>query len=386
MNELTFLEQLNEVTKNVAIKEGLVGILRNLAVISRFPEEPMRKVAQESNLPVPICVAIRNEFEKLGWVSRGKKGASLTPLGHDVFNSHGGFNERYECIKCNGTSIIIPFSKFQKELEAMKRYGNMRGKPFTQLDQSFATPRTSLTRIFYMSKNYDLIRRNFAFLGDSDLTSIALTMFANKSSRIVVFDVDKRLKTIIESANQENSVQIEFIEHDLRNPMPPEYLKKFDCISTDPPYTQHGLNLFISRGLTLLSDKHNGVGYLSFGVKPPNEILELEKSLVQMNCAITNIVPNFNKYIGAQKLGGVSTLYRFEIIHPAKPLIKDRYEHSLYTGDTNPTIRTYECLNCKSDFEVGINQLFQTIEELKTKGCPNCNHEFFSKISERKME
>ena len=65
MKKLTFLEQLHKVTQNVAIKEGFVGILRNLAVISRFPEEPMRKVARESNLPVPICVAIRNEFEKL---------------------------------------------------------------------------------------------------------------------------------------------------------------------------------------------------------------------------------------------------------------------------------------------------------------------------------
>ena len=317
MKKLTFLEQLHEVNKNIAIKEGLVGILRNLAVISRFPEKPMRKVAQESNLPVPICVAIRNEFDKLGWVSKGKKGAYLTQLGHDVFNSLGGFNEGFECIKCGGSGITIPYSKFQKELEAMRRYGNMRGKPFTQLDQSFATPRTSLARIFYMSQNYDLIRRNFAFLGDSDLTSIALAMFAHKSSRIVVFDVDKRLKEIIESANKENSVQIEFIEHDLRKPIPEEYQKKFDCISTDPPYTIPGLNLFISRGITLLSDEQNGVGYLSFGVKPPTDILELEKSLVQMNCAITNIVPNFNQYIGAQKLAGISTLYRFEINSPS---------------------------------------------------------------------
>ncbi len=386
MKKLTFLEQLHEVNKNVAIKEGLSGILRNLAVISRFPEKPMRKIAQESNLPVPICVAIRNEFDKLGWVSKEKKGASLTPLGHDVFNALGGFNEEFECIKCSGSGITIPYSKFQKELEAMRRYGNMRGKPFTQLDQSFATPRTSLARIFYMSQNYDFVRRNFAFLGDSDLTSIALAMFANKSSRIVVFDVDTRLKEIIESANQENSVQIEFIEHDLRKPIPKEYQKIFDCISTDPPYTLQGLNLFVSRGLTLLSDKINGVGYLSFGAKSPGEILEMEKSLVQMNCAITNIVLNLNKYIGAQKLGGISTLYRFEIIHPATPLIEGEYKSSLYTGEINPIIRTYECLNCKSSIDIGINQLFSTIEELKNNGCPQCSHEFFSKISERKME
>jgi predicted methyltransferase len=386
MKKLTFLEQLHEITQNVAIKEGFIGILRNLAVISRFPEEPMRKVAQESKLPVPICVAIRNEFEKLGWVSKGKKGAFLTPLGHDVFNSFSGFNEGFECTRCSGSSMTIPYSKFQKELEMMKKYSNMRGKPLTQLDQSFATPRTSLARVFYMSQNYDLVRGNFAFLGDGDLTSIALAMFANKSSRIAVFDVDKRLEEIIDSANQGNSVQIEFIEHDLRKPIPTEYQKKFDCISTDPPYTIHGLNLFISRGLTLLSDKHNGVGYLSFGVKSPIEILELERSLVQMNCAITNIVPNLNKYIGAQKLAGISTLYRFEIIHPATPLIVGEYKSSLYTGEINPVIRTYECLNCKSSIDLGINQLFSTIEELKTKGCPHCSHEFFSKISERKME
>ncbi|MBY9000415.1 MAG: bis-aminopropyl spermidine synthase family protein [Candidatus Heimdallarchaeota archaeon] len=386
MSELSILEQLNEVNKRVSIKEGVFGILRTLAVISRFAEEPMRKVAQESNLPVPICVAIRNEFEKLGWVSKEEKGALLTQTGHDIIKSLGGHNEDFSCSKCKGLGVSIPYSKFLEELEHIKRYSSMRNHPLTQFDQSFATPRTSLSRVLYMGHNYDLFRRNFAFLGDSDLTSIVLALFANKFSKIVVFDIDQRLKEIIESANRENALQIEFVEHDLRKPIPAKYHKKFDCISTDPPYTIHGLNLFISRGLSLLSDEHNGVGYLSFGVKPPSEALELEKSLLQMNCVITDIVPKFNQYIGAQKLGGVSTLYRFEVIQPATPLIQKEYDGSLYTGEINPIIRTYECHKCKSNIEIGINQSISTIEDLKNKGCPHCGNESFSKTRERKME
>ena len=386
MREIAALEQLSEINKRVSIKEGVSGILKTLAVISRFPEKPMRKVAQESNLPVPICVAIRNEFEKLGWVSKGKKGAFLTQTGHDVIKSLGGHNEDFSCSKCKELGVSIPYSKFLVELEHMKHYCNMRNQPLTQFDQSFATPRTSLSRVLYMSHKCDLFRRNFAFLGDSDLTSIALALFAHKSSRIVVFDIDLRLKEIIETANEDHNLQIEFVEHNLRQPIPVEYQGKFDCISTDPPYTINGLNLFISRGISLLSDENNGIGYLSFGVKPPSEVLELEKNLLKMNCVITDIVPNFNQYIGAQKISGVSTLYRLEIIPPATPLIQNEYTDLLYTGEVNPVIRTYECLNCKSNVDVGINQSISTIEELKNKGCPHCNHKSFSKISERKME
>ena len=386
MNKSLFLEKLEEVQEKVSLKEGTFGILKNLAVISRFPETPMRKVAQESDLPVPICVAIRNEFVKHGWVVRGKKGASPTQIGEDVLKSLGGLNKDFECSKCNELGTFFSISDHQNELEIIKKFCDARDKPRTEIDQSFATSKTSLFRVLYMSHKFDLFRKNFAFIGDSDLTSIALALLSNTSSRITVFDIDLRLKSLIELANEEHNLNIEFVNHNLREPIPKEYIGKFDCFSTDPPYTIPGLELFISRGLSLLNPKQNGAGYLSFGVKPPKEMLELEKSLLKMNCVITDILPNFNSYVGAQKIAGKSSLYRFETIPPFKVTIPQYFGGLVYTGEINPVVRFYECKECKKQIIVGKEQLFSTIEELKNKGCPFCNHKFFTKTSERKME
>ena len=195
-----------------------------------------------------------------------------------------------------------------------------------------------------------------------------------------------RIQDIIEKANQELNSNILFVEHDLRKPIPSEYKNKYDCFVTDPPYTINGHSLFISRGIQLTNNKTGGVGYLSFGSKPPNDQLLLQKNMSKMNCLITDIYPRFNEYIGAQKLGGVSNFYRLQIFSDAKPLIENSYEGFLYTGERKPTKRYYKCKNCLIEIEVGQNSKFVTIEQLKEAGCPKCKKNIFQKKGEKKAE
>ena len=75
-------------------------------------------------------------------------------------------------------------------------------------------------------------------------------------------------------------------------------------------------------------------------------MLELEKSLLKMNCVITDILPNFNSYVGAQKIAGKSSLYRFETIPPFKVTIPQYFGGLVYTGEINPVVRFYECKEC----------------------------------------
>ncbi|TFG10067.1 putative methyltransferase, partial [Candidatus Heimdallarchaeota archaeon] len=203
---------------------------------------------------------------------------------------------------------------------------------------------------------------------------------------IVVFDIDDKVKEIISRANKELNLNIKFVEHDLREPIPEEYREHFDCFLTDPPYTQNGLKLFVSRGLQLLSKTNNGVFYLSFGTKPPNEMLAIQKDLTDMGCLITDVLPGFNEYIGAQKLGGISTMYRIIVGVNSSPLILEKYNGHLYTGDINPIIRTYICMDCKTEYLIGKKQQFSTIEQLKNHGCTKCKNTRFQKKSEKKME
>jgi len=380
------LEIFQDIQKKVKLEEGEHGLVTVLAAIGRFPNVPMKKIAHESNLPVPICVAIRNEFIHKTWCKRGSKGAYLTEEGEKVLDTLGIINQSFGCTCCDDKGLLIPYKEFKKEYDILSRFCEMRGEPDTKIDQSFATSETSLSRVLLMSHHYDLFWRNYAFIGDSDLTSIALSLFSHPEAKITVFDVDKRLNKIINVANKELNKNIKFVEHDLKKPIPREYHNNFDCIITDPPYTREGSSLFLSRGINLLSPNKLGIVYFSFPFKNPKERLEVQKDIHKMNCYISNIYPRFNKYIGAQKIGGVSAIFRLVAVPPSSPIIKGVFEDTIYTGEKSPTVRFYECQNCKRMVEVGIGKKYSTIENLKEKGCPSCRQKKFVKRSERKIE
>ncbi len=386
MNKDSFLEMFQDIQKNVNIEEGEYGLITVLAAIARFPNEPMKKISHECNLPVPICVAIRNEFIHKNWCKRGKVGTYLTEEGEKILDILGVFNQTFSCKYCDEQGKLIPLEEFKKELDVLVKFCELRGEPDTRIDQSFATPETSLSRVLLMSHHYDLFKRNYAFIGDSDLTSIALALFTLPEVKITVFDIDKRLKEIINTANKELNKNIRFIEHDLRKPISHELQDNFDCIITDPPYTREGCSLFLSRGIDLLSSNKLGVIYLSFPFKNPKVQLGVQKDIHNMNCYISNVYPRFNRYIGAQKIGGVSGLYRLISVPPLSPKISGIFEDPIYTGEKSPSVRFYECQNCKTLIEVGHNRKYNTIEQLKEKGCPSCKQKKFTKKKEQKME
>jgi len=386
MDRDSIFTTLSQLENNVRLHEGIYGIIKFLAVIDRYPNSSMIDLSKEAGFPIPICVAIRNELAKIGWCSRESGGTEITELGTEVLSKLGKFNESFSCIDCNGSGLKLPLENYKDSLIQIRKFTDMRGPPNTVIDQSFATTETSLVRVLTMGDNYDLFHGSYALIGDSDLTCIPLALFSNSKSRVVVFDIDTRIRDIIDCANKELKLNIEFVEHDLRKNIPEEYKNQFGCFVTDPPYTINGLNLFISRGIQLINDTQGGVGYLSFGSKPPQDQLQIQKNLSKMGCLFTHILPRFNEYVGAQKLGGVSTFYRLQILSDAEPLICTDYEGILYTGERNPTIRAYQCKNCKIMIEVGQGNNFVTIEQLKEVGCPKCNSHIFHKKGERKTK
>ena len=185
-----FLEIFQDIQKNVNIEEGAHGLVVVLASIARFPNKPMKKIAHESNLPIPICVAIRNEFINKNLCERGKVGSYLTKEGEKILSSLGVFNQSLEYTCCDEQEKFIQFEKYKKELDVLTKFCELRGEPDTKIDQSFATPETSLSRVLLMGHHYDLFRRNYAFIGDSDLTSIALALFTHSDATITVFDIE----------------------------------------------------------------------------------------------------------------------------------------------------------------------------------------------------
>jgi hypothetical protein len=104
---------------------------------------------------------------------------------------------------------------------------------------------------------------------------------------------------------------------------------------TDPPYTLPGLELFVSRGVDALRTGAGKQGYVCFGQRTPIETAEAIGALAGMGLAPAEIVPDFNRYEGAQVLAGVSQMLRTVATPRLEPRISGTYRGPLYTADAH---------------------------------------------------
>ena len=373
---------IEKVSQKARISEGKEGVRRILREIYRNEQIGTKELSYITRLPVPVVAAVRTELEKIGLVSR-KKGAMLTEDGKKYAENVLGFRIKKSliCPLCLGRKVIIK-DEFQEILEKMKKYANLRPKPYTWLDQAFCTPETSILRALFMLEEGDAEGREIIFLGDDDLTSIA-TGLLKVSKRITVVDVDERLLNLINKISEYERINIKCIHHDLRNPLPRELINKFDVAFTDPPYTIIGMKLFVSRGIDALKKRRCASIYLSFAHKPPEDMLNLQAAISEMGLFIGEMIPRFNIYEGAEIFANTTFLAKLETTDKTWPSIHGRFDGKIYTGEVSPTVRMYRC-RCGRIIRVGVGGEFKTIEELKTYGCPECRRKEGFKLIERK--
>ena len=143
---------------------------------------------------------------------------------------------------------------------------------------------------------------------DADSAPANSQKSARPIAEITVFDVDERFLGYISDIARERDFPIKCVQYDLREPVPAEYIGAFDAVVTDPPYTHSGLSLFLSRICGLLTPEPNKHIYLSYAHKSPQTLLEAQKLIINSGCLISRIFPKFNRYVGAQMLGGVSDM------------------------------------------------------------------------------
>src|SRR6185369_9356864 len=80
---------------------------------------------------------------------------------------------------------------------------------------------------------------------------------------------------------------------------------------TDPPYTPEGVRLFLGRGLSGLRDREYGRLVLAYGYgdRQPALGLKVQQAILGLRLAIAAMLPDFNRYRGAQAVGSASDLY-----------------------------------------------------------------------------
>lgn len=370
---------LKEVATRTNLREGFRAVEEILLCCYFNPGVSTKVLARKVYLPIPVLSAVKKELIKLN-IFKQDKGIRCTKEAEVMIETQwglSGFNAKLYHDILNSED---PMSLLQDVADTLKSVFDSRPEVNVQLDQSHATLETSLRRAILCLRYNVVFNKQILFLGDDDLVSIALSLILKKlylrnhqtKTVFTVIEIDERLLQYVDSVAESYQLPIEVHKVDLREPLANELLDSFDCFFTDPPYTIPGVKLFLSRGISALRPEAKLPIFFSFGHKPPNFSLEMQRILTDMGLIIAEVIPDFNTYEGAEILGNKSQMFVLRTTDTTVPLIDTVFEEALYTGQISRTVREYRCKNCKYVVSVGHNGVFETIESLKRNGCPRC--------------
>jgi predicted methyltransferase len=208
-----------------------------------------------------------------------------------------------------------------------------RPSPKRELDQVYVTPETAARRAELLVRSGDH-QRGLVFLGDDDLTSVAVQL-EGAARRVTVLDTDPDVLRIVSGAAADHGWEIEAVHHDLREPIPKSMKGRFGAVFTDPPYALEGFSLFVSRAIEMM--KPDGRFYVCFGFsrRASERGLQKQRALGEAGLVVEAVFEDFNAYEGAEAIGSRSSLWRCAMTPEARPIIKGRLEGPLYTSRPN---------------------------------------------------
>jgi len=338
---------LTLITEKARIAEGIEGIRLILLIMYRFPSLKNKIVSQKTGIAIPTLAAVRNELVKAGII---EKRNFLGEKGRDWVKSNLDLRFDYDPVPGNLEIAIKELPKEFTYLNNLKDLIENRPTPEFALDQSHADFSTIIKKILYLIKKGDIEGRRIIFLGDDDVISLAVGL-TNLAKEITIVDIDDRVLNFLSTAAKKLSLKnINVLHHDLREDIPKNIVNKFDVVIMDPPYTNEGLRLFLKRARQVLKSNINinGVNYsiigkkclLSFGNKPPEEMLKLQLSILDHGFIINEMIPDFNHYEGASIIGKFSHLYYLQsVINPTNRYNFSLTSHPIYTSEVKSKIK-----------------------------------------------
>jgi N4-bis(aminopropyl)spermidine synthase len=378
---------VREVTGAVGLAEGEAGVRGVIGVVRRSGPVATRTLSRATGLPVPIVAAIAGELRKRGIVTR-ERPTRLTRQGHRLFGDAApGLVPDGGCTACDGHGQRVP-PELEPVAAALDRISADAPPAQTELDQSHCTAETKLRRALALHQAGALEGKRVVLLGDDDLVAVAIHLlaaygdFADAIRDLTVVDLDPAVLAYVGRQLEDAPFPVGLVEHDLRRPLPSRLVGNFDTVFTDPPYTAAGAEVFLSRAASALASEPGGNVFLAYGPKPPAELLRLQRAVARMGFVVRRIVPNFNEYLHAGILGGVSHLYHLTSTAETRPLVNGGYDEPIYTGELR-TPRPYRCASCGTIQRVGRGAPWSTVEVLRRDGCPECGATKFRPLPRR---
>ncbi len=182
--------------------------------------------------------------------------------------------------------------------------------PDRDLDHVEATAETAVKRARFLHDTYWLDEAHLICVGDRDLTSLAVAA-VNPGVRVSVVDVDEAILRTIREIARADGLNVQTVFADLRVGPPASLIGAGDLAFTDPPYTPEGIQLFAARGLQMLRQDDATRILISYGYGEAQSALGygVQEALHELRLLTEALYPRFNRYAGAEAIGGASSLY-----------------------------------------------------------------------------
>lgn len=310
MNRIQAEDILVQVSHDSRLQEGYQGVRLIMREILRGKNVPLHDISRATGIPVPAVSAARRELEKRGILSR-RNGAILTESGLKILTSVGVLDTRRPtlikryAISDSMKELILEFEELVAE----------RPSPDYSLDQSHVITNTCFKRVMYFHENDGLEGRDIAILGDDDLTSLAIAIFANRFqleiNSLTVFDIDQRVLDFIDARRRRYGLNFNLNEMDLIEEIPKQHKNMHDIFITDPPYTVQGLTRFVNVGGEMIRENTGGIGFVSYPNLRPMDNSQFFENISSMGLSPQELIPGFNEYVGAQIHASRSNMGRF---------------------------------------------------------------------------
>jgi N4-bis(aminopropyl)spermidine synthase len=342
---------LARIARDIDLDEGVNGIKDILIELHRLGNASVKTLADSTRLPPPAISLVLTKLSDDGLIDRNKSGVRYTEQGIKYVESEMGILslKTVWCEACDGRGIeIAPDQRHTQLVERLEEIAAARPEADVTLDQAKCTVETIARRLIFLHEWHAFDGKDILFLGDDDFISVATVMpeflqdyfisdasIARTPFSVTVIDVDDRILGKIGAlARQEKARELRTVNHDIRQPLPPELLHRFDVIFTDPPYTVNGCKLFLSRAIDALREEKGSKIFLSFGHLPPVLMKDIQKMILDAGLVIESLIPAFNEYEGGNIIGNMSqmmVLCAGEEVHPPHPT-RDEFTDDIYTA------------------------------------------------------
>ena len=222
---------------------------------------------------------------------------------------------------------------YKRTLALLEKYRDKRAVPERKYDQFTATIETSARRASLLDYFEDIEGKRILFLGDDDLTSVAVASY-HQAAEITALDIDKRVLDSIDSVSKSEKLDVNLDNYDARRTLPLVYCSKFDIVFTDPPYITDGIKLFVSRAVqALYLSNQTARIYVCYGNsdRAKEKFMPIYEVFGASGLMVRWVFDKFNRYNGAESIGSASSLFVLDVTSKTKSIITGDYDRQIYT-------------------------------------------------------